>query len=121
MNEKEVKVPLCSEGGCTVSDLKEIVNTRAEGCDYNSICNVSPDDWTNKHSVQQIIIAVLLTISLCQATYIFFHCVKRCPLNNNNEDVIVDSDQQPLIEEDSDQGYAEEPQSKIVTTALDGQ
>ena len=118
VNEKEVKVPLCSEAGCTVSDLKEIINTRAEGCNYNLICNISPDGWNNKHSAQQIIIAILLTISLCEATYIFFHCIKRCPLNSR-EDQIDSSDQQPLIDEDSDQGYADEPENKLITTVLD--
>ena len=120
VNEKEVQVPLCSEGGCTVSDLKKIIDTRAEGCNYNLICNISPDEWSNKHSGQQIIIAVLLTISLCEATYIFFHCIKRCPLNSRDEQP-ESSDQQPLIEE-HDNEYAEnsEPENTLVTTVLDG-
>ncbi|XP_063690674.1 multiple inositol polyphosphate phosphatase 1-like [Bolinopsis microptera] len=118
VNEKEVKVPLCSRAGCTVADLKEIISTRADGCNYNLICNISPDKWDDKHSTQQIIIAVLLTLSLCQATYIFFHCIKRCPLNSR-EDQTDCSDQQPLIEEESDQGYADEPDSNLVTTVLD--
>ena len=118
VNEKEVKVPLCDEAGCTVSNLKEILNTRAEGCNFNLICNVSPDGWNSKHSAQQIIIAVLLTISLCEATYIFFHCIKRCPLNSGEEHN-ENSDQHPLIDEDSDEGYANGTQNNLVTTVLD--
>lgn len=101
-----------------MSDLKRIIETRAEGCNYNLICGILPDEWSDKHSVQQIIIAVLLTLSLCQATYIFFHCIKRCPLNGG-EELEDNSDLQPLIDEDSDQGYAdEEPDKRLITTAL---
>ena len=114
MNEKEVKVPLCSSKGCTIADFKAIVKKRANGCNFDKICEIIPKTEITKNQnigMMNIGLALLLAISLCQATYIFFHCIKQCPIQDMPQKVLYDF--KPLIEDE------DECDLNLVTTIID--
>ena len=78
VNEHPIIPPGCDQTtGCSVDDLKQILASQVGTCDFDSICGVSAE--VGEFSSVHLAIALLITVTLIQSTYIFFHCVKKCP------------------------------------------
>ena len=109
VNEKLVDVPGCSpSSGCTIPQLRAILYTRSDGCHYKSICDIPDADHPqSQFGSVHVVAAALLTIALCQATYIFFHCCKRCPMRGSDVQFVKIGDHQQLLIGGSDELYAE--------------
>eukprot|EP00116_Pleurobrachia_bachei_P003946 sb/3464208/ len=101
VNEHVVIPPGCDQdAGCSIEDLKEVLKTGAGTCDFDSICGVEEDD-DSPFSAIRLALALLITVTLIQSTYIFFHCIKRCPARRMvGENAYSMSGGEPLLDDD---------------------
>ena len=101
MNEHVIVPPGCDQNaGCTTEELREILKKGAGTCDFDSICGVEQED-SSPFSTMRLALALLITVTLIQSTYIFFHCIKRCPARRGvGENAYSMSGGEPLLDDD---------------------